>query len=217
MPFHTLTPLEDLAVAYVHAAQRSFAPSGPASATLQNGAHELSITVDRAGASHIDRQIFGPHGGQISPAVLAAIRTPTVGCRIIHNHPAQGSLSASDWRLMAGQQPGLEEMIAVNSRGSQFRGKVVTKNLSAFTAAVPTSSEPSTIVEGKTSSHTSVVTPPRFRPTQTCHLRSVFSTTSGGCSAISSTYASSTLGGWNIVLILPVTICLISMTRHFSL
>ena len=151
MPFHTLTPLEDLAVAHVHAAQRTFAPSGPVSATLSNGAHELSIAVDQAGASHIDRQIFGPHGGHISAAVLTAINTPTVGCRIIHNHPAQGSLSASDWRLMAAQYPGLDEMIAVNSRGSQFRGKVITAHLSAFMAAIPVPQEPSMIVEGVTS------------------------------------------------------------------
>lgn len=151
MPFHTLTPLENLAVAYVHAAQRSFAPCGPVSATAANGAHELSIAVDQTGASHIDRQIFGPHGGHISPAVMTAIGTPTVGCRIIHNHPAQGSLSASDWRLMAAQHPGLDEMIAVNSRGSQFRGKVVSKHLSVFMAAIPTPSEPSMIVEGNTS------------------------------------------------------------------
>lgn len=151
MPFHTLTPLEDLAVADVHAAQRTFAPSGPVSATSSNGAHELSIAVDQAGASYIDRQIFGPHGGHISSAVLTAIKTPAVGCRIIHNHPAQGSLSASDWRLMAAQHPGLDEMIAVNSRGSQFRGKVVTAHLSAFMAAIPAPQEPSTIVEGVTS------------------------------------------------------------------
>jgi hypothetical protein len=110
-------------------------------------AHELSITIDRGGTTQIDRQIFGPHGGNISSKIQAAINTPTVGCRIIHNHPAQGSLSASDWRLMATQNPGLDEMITVNSRGSLFRGKVVSSQISKFLSAIPQLREPSKELE----------------------------------------------------------------------
>jgi len=46
------------------------------------------------------------------------------GCRLVHNHPSQGSLSQADWSL-ALAEPGIAEIVAVNSGGTTFRGEVI--------------------------------------------------------------------------------------------
>lgn len=121
MPLEPFTPVELAAIQEVLAHQRAFSSPVPDSVAT-NGASELHIALDGTGTTEVSRQIVPASGGEMDAAMKAAANSQ-VGCRIFHNHPTQGSLSASDWNVLA-NHPGMQ-MTAVNSRGTTFRGEVV--------------------------------------------------------------------------------------------
>lgn len=114
MSFNPFTDAELKAIKEVQQHQHSFSPTAPQS--------ELQIALDGHGSKEIDRQITPSGGGNLTATMIQAASSPT-GCRIIHNHPSQGSLSSSDWNALACYH-GME-MTAVNSQGTTFRGKVI--------------------------------------------------------------------------------------------
>lgn len=121
MGFEPFTPAERAAIAEVLAHQHAFAPLPPAAPTITERS-ELHIALDGGGAARLSRQVQPAGGGEMDDAMAAAALSPA-GCRIVHNHPNQSSLSASDWNLLA-NHPAVE-MVAVNSRGTTFRGQVL--------------------------------------------------------------------------------------------
>lgn len=122
MAFKPYTSVELTAIGEVLAHQRTFSPltTGVQATRPQT---ELHIAVDGTGSAEISRQIHPASGGEMNEAMKAAAASG-IGCRIFHNHPTEGSLSASDWNVLA-SHPAME-MTAVNSRGTTFRGSVVT-------------------------------------------------------------------------------------------
>lgn len=120
MPFLPFTPAEKQAIATVLQHQHTFLPIPPNEPTTQVRS-ELHIALDGIGSQEISREIHPASGGMMNQTMIAAALSAT-GCRIIHNHPSQGSLSSSDWNVLA-QYPSME-MTAVNSHGTTFRGKV---------------------------------------------------------------------------------------------
>jgi hypothetical protein len=121
MAFSPFTSLERASIGEVLAHQHGFAPP-PGVQPTTGEASELHIALDGDGAKEISRQVQPAEGGEMDEAMQAAANS-SLGCRIFHNHPSHGSLSASDWNVLA-NHPGME-MVAVNSRGTTFRGKVV--------------------------------------------------------------------------------------------
>jgi hypothetical protein len=86
---------------------------------------ELLICLDRTGSKVIDAKVGSSQGVPLTPQMLAA-SCPNVGCRLIHNHPREGSLSQYDWELLLSHQ-GILEIVAVNSQGSTFRGAILDR------------------------------------------------------------------------------------------
>lgn len=121
MAFSPFTSLELASINEVLVHQHGFAPP-PGVQPTTGQASELHIALDGNGATEISRQVQPAQGGEMDEAMEAAANS-ALGCRIIHNHPSQGSLSASDWNVLA-NHTGME-MVAVNSRGTTFRGKVL--------------------------------------------------------------------------------------------
>jgi hypothetical protein len=121
MPFAPFTAAEHTAIDEVLRHQRSFLPVPPIAPTTGERS-ELHIALDGHGLAEISRQLRPPQGGEMTEEMVAAAQS-AIGCRIVHNHPTQGSLSASDWNVLA-NHPGME-MVAVNSRGTTFRGKTL--------------------------------------------------------------------------------------------
>ena len=116
MSFAPFTATEQGAISEVLAHQRIFKNA------LGTAASELQIAVDGLGVAVVSRQIQPAQGGEMNDEMKAAANS-TAGCRIIHNHPNEGSLSASDWNVLANHS-GME-MVAVNSQGTTFRGTVI--------------------------------------------------------------------------------------------
>ncbi|GEO00566.1 hypothetical protein NSE01_23980 [Novosphingobium sediminis] len=116
MSFVPFTTTERDSIEEVLAHQRAF----------KNGSgavnSELHIALDGVGQTEVSRQIQPPAGGEMDAPMVAAANS-IAGCRIIHNHPSEGSLSASDWNVLA-HHSGME-MVAVNTQGTTFRGKVI--------------------------------------------------------------------------------------------
>lgn len=121
MSFAPFTTQELLAIGEVLQHQRDFSPLPP-NTPVTAVASELHIALDGSGTKEISRQVQPAHGGEMDEA-MAAAASSAAGCRIFHNHPNQGSLSASDWNVLA-NHPAME-MVAVNSRGTTFRGRVL--------------------------------------------------------------------------------------------
>lgn len=118
MPFANFTPAEQIAINDVLAHQQQYSTFSP---IMPSGATELHIALDSTGTNVISRQIHPAQGGHLTPAMVAA--ASSAGCRLVHNHPSQGSLSSHDWNSLA-SYPAME-MTAVNSQRTTFRGKVL--------------------------------------------------------------------------------------------
>ncbi|MFY8210623.1 MAG: hypothetical protein ACOVOE_15110 [Caulobacter sp.] len=84
---------------------------------------ELLVCVAQDGVTIIDDTIGSNDRVELTAPMLQEIAT-NGGCILIHNHPSEGSLSYSDWSLAAGN-PGIGEIVAVNSSGSIFRGRTI--------------------------------------------------------------------------------------------
>lgn len=113
MPFMPFTETELAAVALVQTHQLGLNERGkPETELLICLSGDGSYVVDAA-AGAVDRV-------ELTDKMLVAAASAS-GCRLIHNHPKEGSLSSADWRL-ASAYSGIAEMTAVNSRGSIFRG-----------------------------------------------------------------------------------------------
>lgn len=132
MAFQAFTSAEHAAIAEVLAHQHAFSPVPPVEPVIADES-ELHIALDGEGIAEIARQLHPAQGGEMNEAMVAAAKSE-VGCRIVHNHPLQGSLSASDWTVLA-HHPGMQ-MVAVNSRGTTFRGMVTLAETIASLGAI---------------------------------------------------------------------------------
>lgn len=117
----TYTQAERTAIDEVHRHQLLFSAPSPSSSPIPQPT-ELHIALDGAGTNEIARQIHPARGGNMTATMQAAANSAG-GCRIIHNHPSEHSLSSADWNVLAHHS--LMEMTAVNSFGTTFRGKVL--------------------------------------------------------------------------------------------
>lgn len=121
MSLSAYTAVERQAIQTVLNHQLTFLPI-PLSGSPSGAATEMHIAIDSTGTAVIDQVIHPATGGHMTEKMQAAAVTEA-GCRIIHNHPSQHSLSHSDWNVLAAH-PSVE-MTAVNSHGTTFRGKVL--------------------------------------------------------------------------------------------
>ena len=117
----TYTQAERTAIDEVHRHQLLFSAPSPSSSPIPQPT-ELHIALDGAGTNEIARQIHPARGGNMTATMQAAANSAG-GCRMIHNHPSEHSLSSADWNVLAHHS--LMEMTAVNSFGTTFRGKVL--------------------------------------------------------------------------------------------
>lgn len=108
------TPAEDASAALVRAHQLGFA-----CLSLRT---ELLICLTGDGMHFIDAEVGAANRVELTNKMLDAALTP-MECRLVHNHPEEGSLSGADWRLIR-QHPGIRIITAVNSNGSVFRGSL---------------------------------------------------------------------------------------------
>ncbi|MEJ5117179.1 hypothetical protein WH158_07075 [Gluconobacter cerinus] len=96
--------------------------------------YELLICLDSAKTLEIDRTCGTPSGAELTSKMLSFGVKHNRGAVLVHNHPSQGSLSDSDWKILF-NFPGVKEIVAVNSSGSVFSGKVTT---STTAGSIPT-------------------------------------------------------------------------------
>lgn len=87
--------------------------------------YELLICLDSAKALEIDRTYGTSSGAELTKKMLDFGVNHSRGAVLIHNHPLQGSLSDSDWKILFSHH-GVKEIVAVNSSGSVFSGKATT-------------------------------------------------------------------------------------------
>lgn len=121
--------------------QRLFSTPAPGGSSIPQPS-ELHIALDGTGTAEIARQVQPAHGGHMT-AVMQNAANSAGGCRIIHNHPSEQSLSSHDWNVLT-NHPSIE-LTAVNSLGTTFRGKVLD------TAAFPCWQQAITAAENKVS------------------------------------------------------------------
>lgn len=81
---------------------------------------EIHVLIDDNGNIINENQV-SPNGGHLTITMQLFAKENL--CCLIHNHPSNKSLSQSDWTVLS-NFPKMT-MIAVNSRGSIFRGKVI--------------------------------------------------------------------------------------------
>ena len=91
----TYTQAERTAIDEVHRHQLLFSAPSPSSSPIPQPT-ELHIALDGAGTNEIARQIHPARGGNMTATMQAAANSAG-GCRIIHNHPSEHSLSSADW------------------------------------------------------------------------------------------------------------------------
>lgn len=81
---------------------------------------EIHVLIDNHGNIINENQV-SPNGGHLTITMQLFAKENL--CCLIHNHPSNKSLSQSDWNVLS-HFPKLT-MVAVNSKGSTFRGKVI--------------------------------------------------------------------------------------------
>ncbi|HDL7929396.1 TPA: hypothetical protein PXP82_004392, partial [Yersinia enterocolitica] len=81
---------------------------------------EIHVLIDNHGNIINENQV-SPNGGPLTITMQLFAKENL--CCLIHNHPSNKSLSQSDWTVLS-TFPKMT-MVAVNSRGSTFRGKVI--------------------------------------------------------------------------------------------
>lgn len=82
---------------------------------------EIHVLVDNNGNIINENQV-SPNGGHLTITMQSFAKENL--CCLIHNHPSNKSLSQSDWTVLS-NFPNMT-MVAVNSEGSTFRGKVIS-------------------------------------------------------------------------------------------
>lgn len=97
---------------------------------------ELLVCMARNGVTVVGQSIGSNAQAGLSDPMLQEIRA-NGGCMLIHNHPSEGSLSYDDWNLVAGN-PGIDEIVAINSSGSIFRGRALANARTSLKAKVKT-------------------------------------------------------------------------------
>lgn len=81
---------------------------------------EVFILLNKSG-DLIERKTVSSIGGCLTEKMTKAIENEP--CIFIHNHPSNHSLGQDDWNALSNNLK--LEMVAVNSNGSTFRGKVI--------------------------------------------------------------------------------------------
>ncbi|MHC0613785.1 hypothetical protein [Komagataeibacter oboediens] len=87
--------------------------------------YELLICLNSAKTLEIDRTYGTSSGAELTKMMLNFSVNHHRGAVLVHNHPSQGSLSDSDWKILFSYH-GVKEIVAVNSSGSVFSGKITT-------------------------------------------------------------------------------------------
>jgi hypothetical protein len=83
---------------------------------------EVLFCVDQDGKYLIDCTVGEKTHTQLTEKMKGALKSK-VSCKLLHNHPKQGSISKDDWRICI-ENDSIVEIIAINTNGSVFRGAV---------------------------------------------------------------------------------------------
>ncbi|MGW9822296.1 hypothetical protein ACUXK4_004891 [Methylorubrum extorquens] len=94
-----------------------------------SSAREILCCLTPDGASEIARAVGSINRVEL-PLSLEDVLSAGEGVRLFHNHPSQGSLSATDWWQSIRWQ-GKADLIAINSKRTIFSG--AARNLTALT------------------------------------------------------------------------------------
>lgn len=112
MTFPPFTTTEDQQIDVVRAHQLATKP-----------ATEMLVCMSECGTRIIDTDVGTAHTAHLTPTMLKHL-SDGGQCKLIHNHPSEGSLSTADWRLCIAHL-GIIEIIAVSSQRSTYRAAVL--------------------------------------------------------------------------------------------
>ena len=112
MTFPPFTTTEDEQIDAVRAHQLATKP-----------ATEMLVCMSECGTRIIDTDVGTANTVHLTPTMLKHL-SDAGQCKLIHNHPSEGSLSTTDWRLCI-VNPGIIEIIAVSSQRSTYRAAVL--------------------------------------------------------------------------------------------
>jgi hypothetical protein len=87
-----------------------------------SNATEVLFCVDEGGTYLIDCTVGEKTHTEITEKMKVALSANTQ-CKLIHNHPKQGSISKYDWNICL-QNKSIVEIVAINTNGSIFRGSI---------------------------------------------------------------------------------------------
>ncbi|MBE0090489.1 hypothetical protein FOT81_04530 [Raoultella planticola] len=118
MSFPSYTDEEMKIISCLNNYQTNFTPSSP-----DDKCPEIHILINKD-FEIVDKNTVSYRGGNLTNKMTLFAKNNY--CCLIHNHPSNCSLSQSDWNTLSNFTN--MTMVAVNSQGSTFRGKVIVAN-----------------------------------------------------------------------------------------